>query len=77
MQLQIKIKLEDLEYTVKRIKYYIFSKYSLCFVFLRDMHGGNLSLEENDRENKLLELLMLTAREKILIKFQHLNQYLS
>ena len=41
MQLQIKIKL-DLQYTVKRIKYYIFSKHSLPFVFLRDIHGGNL-----------------------------------
>lgn len=50
MQLQIKIKLKDLEYTGKRIKYYFFTKYSLPFVFLRHIHGGDLSLEDADEE---------------------------
>ena len=52
MELQINIKLEDLEYTAKRIKYYIFTKYSLPFVFLRDIHGGDLSLEDANEEKK-------------------------
>ena len=41
------IKLDDLECPTKRGKH-SFSKYSLPVVFLRDIHEGNLSLEDPD-----------------------------
>ena len=46
MQLQ-NIKLDDLECPTKRGKH-SFSKYSLPVAFLRDIHEGNLSLEDPD-----------------------------
>ena len=48
MQLQSNIKLDDLEYATKRGKRYNFSRCSLPIVFLRDIQGGNLSLEDAD-----------------------------
>ena len=54
MQLQNNIKLDDLEYTAKREKHYNFCKYSLSIVFLRDIHEGNLSLEDADKEQSQL-----------------------
>ena len=50
VQLQNKIKLDDLEYTTKRRKLYNFSRYTLPITFLRDMHEGNFSLKEVDEE---------------------------
>ena len=50
MQLQNNIKLDDLEYRVKREKRYNFSKYSIPIVFQRDIHEGNVSLEDADEE---------------------------
>ena len=50
VQLQNKIKLDDLEYTTKRRKHYNFSRYTLPITFLRDMHEGNFSLKEVDEE---------------------------
>ena len=49
-QLQNNITLDDLEYTAKRGKHYVFIKYSLAIIFLRDMHEGHLSLEEAGKE---------------------------
>ena len=50
MQLQNNIKLDDLEYPTKRGKRYNFRRYSLHVVPLRDIHKGNLSLEDADKE---------------------------
>ena len=54
MQLQNNIKLNDLEYTSKRGKLYNFSKFFLPFVFLRDIHEGNLSPQDANELNALL-----------------------
>ena len=48
-QLQNNIKLDDLGYTTKRRKYYSFSKYLLSIVSW-EIHEGNMSLEDPDKE---------------------------
>ena len=54
MQLKNNIKLDNLGYTTKRGKIYSFSKYTLPIVFLRDIHEGNLSLEDANKEQTQL-----------------------
>ena len=46
MLLQNIIKLDDVEYTVKRGEHYDFSRYCLPIDFLRDIHKRNVSLED-------------------------------
>ena len=50
MQLHINIKLDNLEYTSKKGKCYNFNRHFLPIVFLRDIHKGNLSLENSDEQ---------------------------
>ena len=47
---RILLKENDLHYKSKREKNYNFGKYSLPFVFLRDIHEGYLSLEDPDNK---------------------------
>ena len=46
MLLQNIIKLDDVEYTMKRGEDYDFSRYSLHIDFLEDIHKINVSLED-------------------------------
>ena len=50
VELQDIIKKDDLNYELKHIKTYNFSKYSLSIVFLRDIHEGHLSIEKADNK---------------------------
>ena len=49
------IKLDDLWYATKRRQRSGFSKYSLTIALLRDLYGGNLSLEDADRKQSELD----------------------
>ena len=53
-QLPNNIRLDDLQYKTEIRKHYNFSKYSLRIVFLRDIHKGNLSIEDTDKEQSQL-----------------------
>ena len=41
----------ELHYKSKRRKVYNFNKYSLLIVFLRDIHEGHLSLEDDGHQS--------------------------
>ena len=45
------IKIDELHYKSKRRKVYNFNKYSLLIVFLRDIHEGHLSLEDDGHQS--------------------------
>ena len=66
MQLQINIKLDNLEHTAERGKRCNFSKYFLSILFLRDMQEGILSLEDADeKESELVNELQGIDKGKI------------
>ena len=71
IQLQNNVKLDDLEYTPKRGKCDNCSRYSLPIVFLRDMHEGNLSLEDAQKETQLATIQLANKlNDMVKIKYQ-------
>ena len=62
-QLENNIKLVELEHTGKRGKHYVFSKYSLPIVLLRDIQEWNLSVEDaGEEQSKLVSELKVTGK---------------